>query len=156
MNILKYSISFAILLRRVIASENSVSDVIMALEEEGFERIKRDWRKWGKRNDLFDYVVTKDLDFIVGFINQVEDAKRPTLAALFINRLDAVDEVLNMIEYGDNDFRDLTDHRPELVESYENFFKVIDKINSPENQEWVVDWGVRNLFNANKHILLFP
>ena len=63
-------------------------DVIEALEENGFESIKRDWRKWEYRKDLFDYVVTKSVEFIAGFINQVEKAKRPTLAALFIKRPD--------------------------------------------------------------------
>ena len=55
------------------------------------------------RNDLFDYVVTKSVEFIVGFINQVENAKRPTLAALFIKRPDIVDEVLKKIKYNDDD-----------------------------------------------------
>ena len=51
-------------------------DVIEALEEDGFESIKRDWEKWWNRNDLFDEVVMKGVEFIIGFINQVEDAKR--------------------------------------------------------------------------------
>ena len=53
----------------------------------GFESIKKDW-KVDDRNDLFDYVVTKSVEFIAGFINQVEDLKIPTLAALFIKRSD--------------------------------------------------------------------
>ena len=32
--------------------------------------------KWKNRKDLFDHVVMKSVEFIVGFINQVEDAKR--------------------------------------------------------------------------------
>ena len=80
MNILKYSISLVILLKCVIASESNVEeDVIEALEEDGFESIKRDWEKWRNRNDLFDYVVMKSVEFIVGFINQVENAKDPLL-----------------------------------------------------------------------------
>ena len=99
-------------------SENNVEeDVIEAVEEDGFVSIKRDWEKWKDRNDLFDYVVTKSVEFIIGFINQVENAKRPTLAALFIKRCDEVDEVLKKIEYDDNDLMYLTDHRPELAES---------------------------------------
>ena len=78
-------------------------DVIKALEEDGFGSIKRDWEKWKDRNDLFDHVVTKSVEFIVGFINQVENAKRPTLAALFIKRPDMVDEVLKKIKYDDDD-----------------------------------------------------
>ena len=108
------------------------------LKRNGFESIKRDWRKWEDRNDLFDHVVMKSVEFIVGFINQVEDAKRPTLAALFIKRPDKVDQVLKKIKYDDDDLMDLTDYRPELAESHENFFKVIDKIKDPENQEWAV------------------
>ena len=66
-------------------------DVIEALspwqKEKGFVSIKEDWWKWGNRNDLFDYVVTKTVDFIAGFIKQVEDAKVRTLAALFTRDL---------------------------------------------------------------------
>ena len=129
MNILKYSILLAILLKCVIASESDVEeDVIEALEENGFVSIKSDWVKWQNRKDLFDYVVTKSVEFIIGFINQVEDAKRRTLAALFIKRPDIVDEVLKKINYDDDDLKYLTIHRPELAESHDNFFMVIDKI----------------------------
>ena len=47
-------------------------------------------------------------EFIVGFINQVENAKKPTLAALSLKRPDKVDKVLKKIKYNDNDLRDLT------------------------------------------------
>ena len=50
----------------------------------------------------------------------------------------------------------LTDYRPELAESHDNFFKVIDKINDPENQELAVEWGVNNLFEAEKHDSVIP
>ena len=157
MNILKYSISLAILLKCVIASESGVKeDVIKALEEDGFVSIKRDWRKWSDRNDLFDYVVMKSVEFIAGFINQVEGAKIRTLAALFIKRSDEVDQVLKKIKYDDYDLMDLTDYRPELAESHDNFFKVIDKIKNPENQEGAVEDGVINLFNAKKHDSVIP
>ena len=123
-------------------SENNVEeDVIEAVEEDGFVSIKRDWEKWKDRKDLFDYVVTKSVEFIIGFINQVENAKRPTLAALFIKRSDEVDQVLKKIEYNDYDLMYLTDHRPELAESHDNFFNVIDKIKDPENQEGAVEVG---------------
>ena len=157
MNILKYSISLAILLKCVIASESGVKeDVIKALEENGFESIKRDWEKWRNRNDLFDYVVMKSVEFITGFINQVEDVKKPTLAALFIKRSDVVDQVLKKIKYDDDDLMYLTNYRPELAESHDKFFKVIDKIKNPENQEWAVRRGVTNLFNAKKHDSVIP
>ena len=112
--------------------------------------------KWKDRNDLFDHVVTKSVEFIVGFINQVEDAKKPTLAALFIKRPDKVDEVLKKIKYDDNDLSNLTNYRPELAESHEGFFKVIDKIKDPENQELAVRMGVINLFKAEKHDSVIP
>src|ERR1700722_2833018 len=74
-------------------SENNVEeDVIEAVEENGFEGIERNWMKWEHRKDLFDYVVTKSVEFIIRFIKKVENAKRPTLAALFIKRCDEVDE----------------------------------------------------------------
>ena len=81
MNILKYSISLVILLKCVIASESGVveGDVIKAVEEDGFESIKRDWWDWRFRTDLFDHVVMKSVEFIAGFINQVESLKIPHL-----------------------------------------------------------------------------
>ena len=138
-------------------SESNVEeDVIEAVEEDGFVSIKRDWEKWRNRNDLFDYVVTKSVEFITGFINQVGNAKRPTLAALFIKRSDEVDQVLKKIKYDDNDLMYLTDHRPELAESHDKFFNAIDKINDPEYQEDAVRSGVINLFNAKKHDSVIP
>ena len=95
MNIFQLSLLLAILLKCVTASESGVAqDVIEALEEPGFESIQDDWIKWKHRKDLFDHVVTKSVEFIAGFINQVRKAKTPTLAALFLKRLDKVDQVL--------------------------------------------------------------
>ena len=131
-------------------------DVIKALEEDGFVSIKSDWKKWEYRNDLFDYVVMKGIEFIVGFINQVEWAKRRTLAALFIKRYEIVDDVLKNIKYDDNDLFDLTNYQPELAELHDNFFTVIGKINDPENQEIALKWGVSNLFGAKKHDSVIP
>ena len=59
--------------------------------------------------------------------------------------------MLEKIQYYDYDVRDLTDYRSELAESHDKFFKVIDKINTPENQEVAVEMGVINLFNAKKY-----
>jgi hypothetical protein len=159
MNILKYSIPLAILLKCVIASESVVvkEDVTEVVEEDGFENIKQLWyEKWINRNDLFDHVVTKSVEFIVGFINQVWRAKRPTLAALFIKRFEEVDDVLEKINYTDDDLINLTTYRPELAESHETFFKVIDKIKGPTYQEWAVKWGVIKLFDAKKHASVVP
>src|ERR1700722_20019287 len=129
MNIFQLSLLLAILLKCVTASESGVAqDVIDALEEPGFESIKNDWRKWQHRKDLFDHVVMKSVEFIIGFINQVENARKLTLAALFIKRSDKVDQVLENVKYDDIDLRELTSCRPELAESHECFFKAIDKI----------------------------
>ena len=125
-------------------------DVIKALAEKGFKSVKRDGRTWKDRDDLIDYVVMKSVEFIIGFINQVGDLKIPTLAALFLKRYDAIDQVLKKIKYNDDDLSNLTDHRPELAESHENFFKVIDKIKNRYYQEYAVRGGVYNLFLARK------
>ena len=50
----------------------------------------------------------------------------------------------------------LTDYRPELAGSPEKFFRILDKIKDPENQERAVRWGVINLFKAGKHDLVVP
>ena len=138
MNILKYSILLVILLKYVIASEKIMTKkyVIEALEEKGFVSIQRDWGKWKYCNDLFDHLITRNLDFIVGFLNQIKDAKTPTLAALFIKKPDLANEVLKRIEYDDNDLMYLTYHRPELAkpEFHDIFFKTIDMIKKPESR----------------------
>jgi hypothetical protein len=157
MNIVQLSLLLAILLKCVSASESGVAqDVIKALGEPEFESINNNWRKWKGRDDLFDYVVTKSVEFIAGFINQVGDLKIPTLAALFIKRSDEVDQVLEKIECNDYDLMGLTRYRPELAELHGNFFKVIDKIKHPIHQESAVQWGVSNLFDAEKHDSVIP
>jgi hypothetical protein len=134
------------------ASESNVKgDVIKVVEERGFVSIKRDWEYWRNRNDLFDYVVMKSVEFIAGFIKKVEYARKHTLAALFAKRLDIVEEVLKKIEYDGYDLFDLTTYRPELAESHENFFKAINKIRHPIYQESAVEKGVIDLFIAKKH-----
>jgi len=156
MNIFQLFILLAILLKCVIASESGVApDVIQALseneKENGFVSIKEGWEGWRDRTDLFDCVVTKGVEFIVGFINQVLDAKRRTLAALFINRSDIVDQVLERINCYDNDLIGLTYYRSELAESHEGFFMVIDKIKKSTEQERTVGNAVRDLFDAEKY-----
>src|SRR6202044_3797688 len=113
MNIVKWNISLVILLKCVIASESGVKeDVIEALseseKERGFMSIKRDWGKWRERKDLFDYVVTRSVEFIIGFIDKVWDVNGHTLAALFLKKPDMVDEVLKKINYNDHDLINLT------------------------------------------------
>ena len=64
--------------------------------------------------------------------------------------------VLEGVEYDDEDLCDLTNYRPELAGSPEKFFRVLDKIKDPENQESAVRVGVRNLFEAGRHDLVVP
>jgi hypothetical protein len=153
MNILKHSILLVILLKCVIASENLAvkDDVIKAVDESGFESIKRDLKDWWNRKDLFDHVVTKSVEFIAGFINQVESAKRPTLAALFTMSPEMAGQVLKKIKYNDDDLRSLTNYRHELAESHDGFFKAMDMINDPEIQKWTVELGVMNLSVAERY-----
>ena len=54
-----------------------------------------------------------------------------------------------------DDLRDLTDYRPELAESHEGFFKVIDKIKDPRNQEMAVRWVSSICSMLRNMILLF-
>ena len=67
-----------------------------------------------------------------------------------------IDGVLGRIEYDDDDLRYLTDYRPELAGSPEKFFRVLDKIEEPENQERAVRLGVSSLFEAGRHDLVVP
>jgi len=131
-------------------------DVIKALEQPGFGSIRDGWEEWQYRRDLFDCVVTKDVGFIAAFINQLEDAKIPTLAALFIKRPNEVDQVLNNIHYTDYALQVLVASRPELAKSHENFFEVIDRIKHPKNQERAVRGGVNGLFAAEKYDAVIP
>ena len=50
----------------------------------------------------------------------------------------------------------MTYYRPELAGSPEKFFRILDKIEDPEMQEWAVRWGVISLFKAGKHDLVVP
>ena len=50
----------------------------------------------------------------------------------------------------------LTDYRPELAGSPEKFFRILDKIKDPENQELAVRVGVDNLFRTGRHDLVVP
>ena len=164
MNIFQLSPLLAILLKCVIASEIGVKeDVIEALSEserqKGFEDIKRYWEKWWrKRNDLFDYVVMKSFEFIVEFINQVEVAKRCTLAALFVKSPDKIDKVLEKIKYDENDLKAAVMFELKLVEpeSHETFLKIVGMINTPEVQKLVISEGVGTLFHHGKHDSVIP
>ena len=86
-------------------------------------------------------MVTKS-EVIIGFINQAACPNVPTLAVLFIKRSEIVDDVLKEINYNDDDLMDLIIYRPELAESPENFFKVIDKIKKIRKSRGAIKWGV--------------
>ena len=104
MNIVHVLILFAILLKCVIASADDVaSDVIKVVDRKKFEEIRRGWEHWRGRKDLFNYVITKSIDFIVEFIRQIYDSKRRILEALFDKKPELVDEVLQRITYDDDD-----------------------------------------------------
>ena len=65
------------------------------------------------------------------------------LAALFDKGEEGmIDGVLGRIEYNDYDLRYLTNYRPELAGSPEKFFRVLDKIEDPENARGVLFVGV--------------
>ena len=49
----------------------------------------------------------------------------------------------------------LTDYRPELAGSPEKFFRVLDKIKDPENQEMAVRWVSRTCSKLGDTIWLF-
>ena len=94
---------------------------------------------WKDRNDLLDYVIEKGADVTVWFIQKVEDAKKRVLAALFDKGEEGmIDDVFGRIECDDNDLCGLTGYRPELAGSLEKFFRVLDKIKDPEDQEMAV------------------
>ena len=111
---------------------------------------------WEKREYLLDYVIRRGANVTVWFIQSVESTKCSALAALFDKGEGMIDEVLERVEYDDWDLITLTDHRPELAGSPEKFFRVLDKIEGPRNQERAVYWGVINLFEAERHDLVVP
>lgn len=158
MNILKYSLSFAILLKCVVASESDIpQDVRDVVDREDFERIKRNWIVWWPRKDLFDYVITKRFSVIIRFIENIMDARAYIFAALFDKRPEMVDAVLEGVGYPnkDQDFAHLSSHRHELAEM-PKFFKILDKIEEPGYQEDAVRMSVINLLQAKKQNAIVP
>ena len=141
-----------------IASESDVAqDVIDALSEEEFVNIKRDfWKHWCDRKDIFDCVVMRDIEFIIGFIKQVDYAQERTLAALFIHRPDKVDKVLKRIEYNDKDLFDLISYRPKIRESRDGLLKLVEMIENPEYQKEILEGGITRLFDIKKHASVIP
>ena len=100
-------------------------------------------------------MIAKGADATVRLIQNVGRAKRRVLAALFDKGEGMIDGVLGRIEYDDDDLCGLTDYRPELAGSPEKFFRVLDKIKDPENQETAVRWGVKTCSKLGNTIWLF-
>ena len=63
--------------------------------------VEGNWESWKERRDLLDDVIAKGADVTVWFIQNVEDAKRRVLAALFDKGEGMIDDVLGGIEYDD-------------------------------------------------------
>ena len=113
--------------------------------------VKANQERWKERKDLLDDVIAKGADVTVWFIQNVEDCRRCVFAALFDKgEKGMIDRVLGGIKYDDDDLCYLTDYRHELAGSPEKFFRILDKIKDPENQEEAVRLGVINLFKAGK------
>ena len=91
----------------------------------------------------------------VRLIQNVGDAKRCVLAALFDKGEGMIDGVLGRIDYDDYDLWSLTNYRPELAGSPEKFFRVLDKIKDPEMQENAVRVGVIICSKLGSTIWLF-
>ena len=142
----------------VITSENEVAqDVIDALGEKGFESIKRDfWKHWCDRKDLFDYVVMRDVEFIIEFIKQVDYAQERILAALFVKRPDEVDKVIEKVEYKDKDLFNLVSYRPEMRKSPDGLLKLVEMMEDPKYQKEIIEDGIEHLFEAKKHASVIP
>ena len=104
--------------------------------EENFRWLRANWRRWEKRKDLLDDVIAKGAEVTAQFIQNVGDTEECVLAALFDKGEEGmIDEVLRRIKYSDNDLYGLTGYRPGLAGSPEKFFRVLDKIKVPEEQE---------------------
>jgi hypothetical protein len=105
------------------------------LEEREFELIKRHQEQCNNHTySLVDFVAGIVLYFLVTFFNQIESLGN-TLPPLFTKRPGDFDKVLERIKRDDWGLVHLTDNRPELAESHDQFCKVIDKINDSGMQE---------------------
>ena len=102
-------------------------------------------------------MIAKGVNFTVKLIQSVGNAKRCVLAALFDKgKKEMIDEVLGRIEYDDRDLYGFTHFQNELAGSPEKFFRVLDKIKDPKNQEEAVRCGVIYLHRAERHDLIVP
>ena len=129
MNVLRVFVLFAILLKYVVASGDTLGVWLRrAVYGGNFEWLREDWWIWEARNDLIDDVIANGADFTVKLIRCFDHAKRGVLAALFDKGEKMIDDVLGRIEYDDDDLMHLTRYRKELAGSPEKFFRVLDKI----------------------------
>ena len=158
MNILNVFVLFVILLKCVTASGDDLGVRFKeAVDGRNFEWLNENWERWKERKDLLDDVIEKGAGVTAWFIQNVGDAKERVFAALFDKGEEGmIDGVLGRVGYDDYDLCDLTNYRHELAGSPEKFFRVLDKIKEPENQEGAVRVGVDNLFKAGKHDLVVP
>lgn len=101
--------------------------------------------KPGTEKRVTGYVITQSPAYIIKFINRVEGAKGWMLAELFMNRVEAVDEVLAGITFSDDDLISATKHRSDLAGTPTTFFNLLDRMTTVENQERAVGEGVCNL-----------
>ena len=90
---------------------------------------------WWDRRDLLDDVIGKGADVAVWFIQNVGMQNGVHLLHSLIREKGMIDDVLEEIEYDDDDLCYLTDYRPELAGSPEKFFRILDKIKEPKMQE---------------------
>ena len=154
MNILSVFVLFAIVLKCVAASEDDVElGFKEAVDREDFEWLKNLW-DWWKRGDLLDDVIAKGADFAVKLIQNV-GVKRGVFAALFDKGEGMIDGVLGKVKYYDYDLYGLTNYRPELADSPEKFFRILDKIGEPENQDILFVWVSRTCSKLGSTIWLF-
>ena len=158
MNILSVFVLLAIPLKCVVASGDTLGvEFREAVDGENVGWLMMNRNSWVGRKDLLDDVITRGVDVTVRLIQSVgEFAKKCVLAALFDKGEGMIDEVLEKVEYNDRDLEGLTFYRKELASSPEKFFRILDKIEEPEKQEWVVRQSVFYLFRAGGHDLVVP
>ena len=158
MNILSVFVLFAIVLKCVVASEEDVGVGFKeAVDRENVGWLKENWGRWYKRNDLLDDVIAKGADVTAWFIQNIRRAKWRVFAALFDKGENGmIEDVLEKVEYSDEDLTDLTGYRPELVGSPEKVFRIFAKIKEPRKQEFAVRMGARSLLATERHDLVVP
>ena len=111
MNILSIFFFFVILLKCVAASEDTLGvGFKKAVDEEDFEWLKENSRRWWRRGDLFDDVIARGIDATVKFIQDVAGLQNGMrLLHFLIREKEMIDNVLGGIKYDDDDLHYLTE-----------------------------------------------